>query len=138
MRKLLIVLFAIFICQAVTAQDQDVSVSLEITNISNKYFGTTGAAFIMIPGERGGSESPRLMKRVDTSTLSGIIKNNDETDFKLSDARLGAGYVVILIFIKAGEADLTMYSKQFVITSDKVKLNFRSDFSPDPRRALSR
>ena len=138
MRKFLIVLFAIFICQAVAAQDQDVSIVLEITNIPNRYFGTTGAAFIIIPGESGGAESPRLMERIDTATLSGIIKYDDGTSFKFSDVRLGAGYVVILIFIKAGAANLTMYSKQFPITTDTIKLNFRTDFSPDPKRSLSR
>jgi hypothetical protein len=137
MRKLLVVLFAIFICQAVTAQEQDVSVGLEITDIPNRYNGMTGAAFVIIPGEDG-SDRKEFYQVIDANVISGVLKEKDGTDFKLSTAKYGAGYIVILIFVKGDKAQLTMYSKQFVITSDKIKLNFRTDFSPNASRTRSR
>jgi hypothetical protein len=131
MRKLLVILFAIFICQGITAQDQDNPVTIEITNIPDRYFGMTGVAAISTIN-RGARINAMIVQNVNSNNFIGTLKYENGTELKESELTRGTRYTVILIFMKAGATDTYFYSKAVTIRSGAIKLNFRSDFYTDP------
>jgi hypothetical protein len=144
MRKSLDVFFVIYIvfvltsCQTMEPLDPDLTIALEINNIPDINIGWSGLAAVHVAEESGSIEDPQLGIRVDANIYSGLLKYKSGTEFKVKDVRKNKRYMVIFIMLQEGQPTVTMYSKQFVIKSETIRLDFNSDLFSDPKEALVR
>jgi hypothetical protein len=139
MRKLFISFLPIFMvilsmaCQTVEPLDPDTSISMEIVNIPSEYIGWTGLAGVHLDQS---TEDPQLAYTVDMNVFSGILKYKNGNEFKVKDVRRNSRYIVIFILVKEGEPTVTRYSKQLLIKTGTIFLDFAKDFYPTPEEAL--
>jgi len=120
-------------CQTTPPLDPETAVALEINNIPTEYNGYYGLA-----GYTNSSTDVRCDGIVDFNILSGVFKHKNGDEWKVRDIKKYSRYWIILVLSKEGQPMITRFSKQIVIKSESIILDYGKDFYDTADEAVRR
>lgn len=113
------------------------SIALEIINVPARFTGKSGLAQLQTDEE----DNPQINQQLlGNNIFSGILKYKDGTPLASDKIQKGIRYLVILVIIdKEDESNsITKFSRQFLIESDTITLDFENDFFDSAIEAIQR
>ncbi|MDL2229965.1 DUF1266 domain-containing protein, partial [Treponema sp. OttesenSCG-928-L16] len=111
-----------------------IPLALEIVNIPKEQIGRYAIATLNLSGS---PETPRVSRRMDRGILSGILKFRDNTEFYAGQAEENIRHTVILVIANDdGSESETFYSRQLLVNSGLIALDFNRDFFEDVNVAV--
>ena len=113
-----------------------VSIALEILNIPSIFEGGYGLAALQIPE----GEALIIEHRIFGNIFSGVLRYKDGSFFTLDKIQREIRYLIILVIVDKDDETKseTRYSRQFLIESGVITLDFNNDFFDSAIEALQR
>jgi hypothetical protein len=136
MKKIIVLFLAVLLilsCQTTELLDPDTNIAIEVTNIPDQYYGCRGYAHVYF--ERT-LNSPQLEMEINSDTFAGILKYKNGTEWKIGDRRRNMRYAIFFIIVKQDESTITRFSRQYLIRSATILLDYNNDFYDSADEAI--